>query len=227
MTATADDYAWWSSWRPEWADSYCITVLSDAEPHQVAHSLETGPPVLLQGIDALLDRTVEHWGAGYDPDQAMLGVAGIDGGWSLIAESNGYVGVTERLIGPLSIDRTVVSHFRNINAVHRFQWWHDGRLLVDFDLLFPTERFGADPDVVLDDLRAIGIPLDAGPEDVAAIDLSAAGFALAERITGVACTAELFETSRYLAATVAMPGHEEQARYGEALRATWHVPTTW
>ena len=81
--------------------------------------------------------------------------------------------------------------------------------------------------MVLDDLRAIGIPLDAGPEDVAAIDLSAAGFALAERITGVACTAELFETSRYLAATVAMPGHEEQARYGEALRATWHVPTTW
>lgn len=98
--------------------------------------------------------------------------------------------------------------------------WRDGWLLVDFDLLSPTERFGASPDVLLDDIRGVGIPLDAQPDEIAGINLSAAGFALAQRITNVACTQELFERNNFLVAVVAMPN-------GEALRATWHTPTTW
>jgi hypothetical protein len=98
---------------------------------------------------------------------------------------------------------------------------------VDFDLLFPSERFGADPAALLDDIRDAGIPLDAPPDEVTGIDLGAAGFALAERITNVVCTPELFERSDFLVAVVSMPGNEEQLRYAQALRATWRAPTFW
>ena len=132
-------------------------------------------------------------------------MADIDDGWALIAEINGYVGVTERLIEPMSVGRTVVSHFRNVNAAYRFHWWRDGTLLVDVDLLFPAARFGADPDALAEDIRDVGIPLDR-PDDIAAVDLSAAGFALAQRITNVTCTPELFVCSDFLAAYIRQPG---------------------
>ena len=67
----------------------------------------------------------------------------------------------------------------------------------------------------------------AEPDDIAGIDLKAAGFALAQRITGVACTPQLFEESDYVVAVVPTPPLDDKQRYGEALRATWHTPTTW
>jgi hypothetical protein len=70
--------------------------------------------------------------------------------------------------------------------------------------LFPAERFGAEPDALTADIAGVGIPLD--DEDVSSVDLSAAAFALAERITGVACTPELFERAAFTVATVPMPG---------------------
>ncbi|WP_372992114.1 DUF6461 domain-containing protein [Mycobacteroides salmoniphilum] len=63
------------------------------------------------------------------------------------------------------------------------------------------------------------MPLDR-PDDIAAVDLSAAGFALAQRITNVACTPALLQGSDFLAAYVVIPNGEEQQRYGEALRTT-------
>jgi Family of unknown function (DUF6461) len=227
LSVTVADYLWWRPWRPAWADGHCVTLVSDIRADCLVRSLGSSPIAKVHGIDALLERTVEHWDRGYDPSQAVIGVADIDGSWALIAEMNGYVGVTERLIGPISTGRTIVSHYRNINAVHRFNWWRAGRLLVDLDLLFPTERFGADPDALLEDVRGVGIPLDAESDDVAGMDLSAAGFALAQRITNVACTPEFFERSDFLVAVVTMPDGEEQQRYGQALRATWHIPTIW
>lgn len=227
LSVTVADYSWWRPWRTEWADAHCVTLVSDITAEGVVTSLRANTVAQVRGIDALYERAVEDWPGGYDPSQAVIGVADIDGKWALVAEINGFVGVTERLIGPMSVGRTIVSHFRNINAAYRFHWWRDERLLVDFDLLFPTERFGADPDALVDDIRSVGIPLDAQPEEIAEIDLSAAGFALAQRITNVVCTPELFERSDFLVAAVSMPSIEEQQRYGEALRATWRNPTTW
>ncbi len=103
-------------------------------------------------------------------------MATVDDTWTLVAEVNGYVGVTERLIGPLSSGRTVVSHFANVNAVHTFHWWHDGAAVGRRRLMFPAERDGTDPDVLVDHVRGVGIPpLDADPpEEIATVDLSAA-----------------------------------------------------
>ncbi|MUL78860.1 hypothetical protein FZI94_22725 [Mycobacterium sp. CBMA226] len=202
-----------------------MTLVGDTSAAEVIGSLRADVLGSVQGIDALYDLAVADWPAGFDP--GLIGVTEIDGTWALIAEINGFVGVTERLIGPMSVGRTIVSHFANVNAVHRFNWWRDGQLVVDFDLLFPAERFGADPMALRDDLGAVGVPLDADSEQIAGIDLSAAGFALAERLTDVACTPELFERSDFVVARVAIPGADDQQRYGEALRAAWCHPATW
>lgn len=227
MPATAADYAWWGRWRPAWTEAHCVTLVSDSTAADVVAALGAEPADHVHGFDALFERTVGDWPGGYDPARAILGVADLDHGWTLVAEVNGFVGVTERLIGPLSVDRTIVSHFGNVNSASRFQFWRAGRLLVDVDLMFAAERFGADPDVLGDDLRDVGVPLDADPTEIAEIDLSAAGFALAERITDVRCTPELFENSTFLVAAVDLPGGEEQQRYTEALAATWRIPETW
>jgi hypothetical protein len=202
-----------------------VTLLSDIAAAQVVDRLGADVLDAVRGIDALYELAVADEAGGFAP--GLIGVTDIGGTWALIAEINGFVGVTERLIGPLSPGRTIVSHFSNVNAVRRFHWWRDGELVVDFDLLFPAERFGADPEAVRDDLVAVGVPVDAEPEEVAGIDLSAAGFALAERLTNVPCTPELFERSNFVVARVATPSVEEEQRYGDALRASWRHPTSW
>ncbi|VEG14693.1 Uncharacterised protein [Mycolicibacterium phlei] len=127
-----------------------------------------GRGVLRDAHQRHYDRDVSDWTGGGESSGELIGVADIDDGWALIAEINGYVGVTERLIEPMSVGRTVVSHFRNVNAAYRFHWWRDGTLLVDVDLLFPAARFGADPDALAEDIRDVGIPLDR-PDDIAAV----------------------------------------------------------
>jgi hypothetical protein len=182
-----------------------VTLVSDATVEDVVDSLHADAVTRVQGIDALYACVVEDWPGGYDPLAAKIGVANIGHGWVLVAEINGYAGITEALVGPMSAGRTVVSHFGNVNAVHRFQWWRDGQLLVDFDPMFPTDRYGSDPDALTEHIGGVGILFDAEPEDIAGVDLSAAGFALAERITGVACTPEMFERSHFLVGTVTIP----------------------
>ena len=205
VAATVADYSWWGPWRPAWAEAHCVTLISGITAEGVVAALSATALGQVQGIDAFYDRAVDDWPGGYDPSRAIIGVTDLACGWALIAEINGYVGVTEPLIGPLSPGRTIVSHFRNVNAAYRFHWWRDGRLLVDVDLLFPEERLGAEPDSLTDDICAVGVPMDAQPDEIAEIDLSAAGFALAERITTVACTPELFERSTFRVAAVGHP----------------------
>ena len=227
MTVPADiaDYAWWTPWRPGWTDEgHCVTLVGDIAPADLIESLGAPAPVSVRGIDAFTGLLAERWEAGFDTDQAIIGVLDAGDGWSLITEFNGYLGVTERMMGPLCGARTIVAHFCNINAVRRMHWWRDGLLLVDVDLLFPTARFGAEPDALVDDLTGLGIPLTEDSDAIVALDLNAAGFALAERITGVACTPATFEQANILVSTVAMPALDAQQRYAAALHTDWHAP---
>ena len=222
---TVADFSWWRSWRPEWAEGYCVTLVGDMSPDALLAALGARAGGTVRGADGLDHWVQEHAADGYNPDDAVVGVTALDG-WALMTEVNGFVGVTERLMGPLAAGRTIVSTFCNVNAVRRLHWWHDARLLVDVDLLFPAEGFGGEPQALRDDLTALGVPVDGGDE-VAQLDLDAVGFALAQRITGVACTPEMFEDSELALGVVTMPSHEEQARYGAALHTTWRAPDTW
>ncbi len=180
------DWAWT-------AEGHCVTLISGITPAALISALGASTLAHVHGIDAVVSRTVERWDAGYRPDEAIIAVTDAAPGWVVIAELNGCLGVTEAATGPLSEGRAIVSHFRNINSVSRFHWWRDGRLLLDVDLLFPDERLGAEPDA-LGDLR----DLDS--------DLTAAGFTLAERITGVSCSPEFFERAAFTVAVAALPG---------------------
>ena len=221
MTATSSDYSWWTHWRPDWAQAHCVTLVSNSTAEGVLAALGATPSGTAGGVDEFYDRAVDA----YDVSQAVIGATGLDGDWTLMVEVNGFVGVTERLMGPLSVGRTVVSHFRNVNAAYRFQWWRDGQLVVDFDPMFPVDsRYGADPDAVSDDVGAVGMAPDGDAGD---IDCSAASFALAQRITGVVCTPALFERSEFVTATVTLPTLEEQQRYEEALQQDWRAPAVW
>lgn len=226
MTATVSGYAWWSTRRPAWAVGHCVTLLSDITTEGVISSLRAGVVRSVRGIDGLSELIAENWNTGNAPAWAMIGVTQVDRNRALMVELNGFVGVTERLIGPMSPGRTIVSHY-SIDVVHSFNWWCDGMLLVDFDLSLPGQRFGTDPAALDDHLHEVGLPLDGDPDDIAGIDLSAAGFALAERITNVRCTPELFEGSDFMCAYVPIRGGEEQQQYNDALRAPWHHRATW
>ncbi|MGW0161462.1 DUF6461 domain-containing protein [Mycobacterium sp. NPDC003323] len=204
MPATIADYQWWNSFRPQWADGHCVTLVADATPAQVIAALGADTVARVHGIDDLMTRAFAHWDGGGAPQLSLIGVTEIGRGWTLIAEVNGFVGVTTELVEPLTAGRTVVAHFRNINAVYQFTWWHDGQLRTDLDLLFPTERSGTEPDALVEHLQGVGVPLGAD-DDVSSVDLSAAAFALAERITGVACTPAMFEEAEFTVAMVPMP----------------------
>ena len=179
---------------PSWTDEgHCVTLISDIAPDAVITALGATVITRVSGIDAVVTHTAERWEAGYRPDEAIIAVSDAGHGWAVIAEVNGYLGVTEAAMEPLSTGRTIVSHFRNVNSVSRFHWWRDGRLLLDVDLLFPQERLGAEPDALgdLDDLPT---------------DLVTAGFTLAERVTGVNCIPELLEQAAFTIAVAAVPG---------------------
>jgi hypothetical protein len=79
----------------------------------------------------------------------------------LAVEPNGYLGVTEAAVVPLSFGTRLVSHFRNVNAVDHFYWIENGDIRLDFEPLFPADRFGSDPDGLVDVMRQVGFDLRA------------------------------------------------------------------
>jgi hypothetical protein len=103
----------------------------------------------LIGSDPLAQASAEAWrtyGGSY------VGVTRVDG-WALIVEFNRWLGTVLGIVGPLSAGTTVVSYFRNVNAVDRFTLIDDGRLRLAFEPLFPLTREG-------DDAQALGPALE-------------------------------------------------------------------
>jgi hypothetical protein len=69
---------------------------------------------------------------GAHPGEVLfIGATSVDD-WVLAVEPNGFLGVTEQIIVPLSAGTRLVSHFRNVNAVDRFYWVEDGDVRVQF-----------------------------------------------------------------------------------------------
>ncbi|WP_432121572.1 DUF6461 domain-containing protein [Streptomyces sp. S1] len=197
MTKTAADYAWFENDFPDIAEAYCFTLVRGLSPAELMSRLEGRPEAPLQGIAAVVDATFAQYDL--EEDRQLVAMTTV-GTWTLLIEPNGYLGVTEEQALPASAGVSWVSHFVNINGVGTFLWAENQVLRLCFDPMFPEDRWGAEPDELLDVMRRIGFHFD---DDDPETDLSSpAAFALAEHLTGVAVTPALLQDTTFTCATV-------------------------
>ncbi|MFF9147527.1 DUF6461 domain-containing protein [Streptomyces sp. NPDC014861] len=197
MTKTGADYAWFEDDFPDIAEAYCFTLVRDLSPTELTSRLEARPEAFLQGISAVVDATFAQYDL--EQDRQLVAMTTV-GTWTLLIEPNGYLGVTEEQALPASAGTSWVSHFTNINAVGTFHWAEDQVLRLCFDPMFPEDRWGAEPDELLDVMRRIGFHLEV--EDPEPDFSPQAAFALAEHLTGVAVTPALLRDTTFTCATV-------------------------
>ncbi|MFD0852608.1 DUF6461 domain-containing protein, partial [Actinomadura adrarensis] len=134
-------------------------------------------------------------------DEQLVAVTEAGGDWALAVEANGYLGVTEDAIVPLSAGTRLVSHFCNVNALDRFCWVEDGEIRTTFEPLFPSHREGTAPDELLKPMRAAGFNLEGSNAENAPFS----AFALAEHLTGVRVTAKLLRESHFQCGLAPIP----------------------
>jgi hypothetical protein len=126
----------------------------------------------------------------------------------LMYEANGFAGVTDTVIAPLSGGRRVISHYYcDANGHGAFACYLDGAPVAQFEPLFAVQELtGAEPEEIVRSMRAVGFDFrvdgdeaDHGDQNFAAV------FALCERSIGFPITRELISDARYEAVTVAIP----------------------
>lgn len=208
-TSTAADYLWVEEQYPDLLEAYCLTLVRGLGPGELLEEIGAQPGVSRTGVAALAE--LSH--AAYHDDSMLVGVTAIDGDWTLMVEHNGYLGVTDETMVAASRGRTIVAHFRNVNAVDRFSWYEDGTVRLYFEPLFAHQRDGTHPDELLDQMRESGFDVrdpdgDDFDEDVDEHDIeliTEAAFALAHWITGVRVTPEHFASADFLTGTAPRP----------------------
>jgi len=200
VTATAADYTWFSQRFPDLAEAFCLTLVEGLTPAEVFHRLGAREQVRLTGVEELVEPAYGAWDA---HDALFLGVTTVDG-WALVVEPNGYLGVTEDAVVPLSAGTRLVSHFRNVNAVDHFYWIENGDIRLDFEPLFPADRGGSDADRLADVMRQVGFDLRRDEDRGYELHTEAA-FALAESVTGVRLTPQFLSSATFLCGTAPLP----------------------
>jgi hypothetical protein len=189
----ATDYLWFEE-SCRISEAYCLTLVEGLGAAEALERIDAKQVGRAAGLEEFVDSSQ------YEFDTLTFSIGATEvGDWTMLVEKNGYLGVTEKVIEPLSTGTQVVSHFCNVNALDRFCWMVDGDLRLYFEPLFPDVRSGSDPDGQIDAMLAAGFDLsDSDDENHDYILHTAATFALAERLTGVRVTAELLETADYL-----------------------------
>lgn len=205
MAATFADYDWFDQRPAGLSEAYCLTLVRGLRPAEFLARIGAEPAAECTGIDPVAELCWAQWDETDGRTQliAVTTVPGPGGDWALGVEVNGYLGVSEELIVPLSAGTRVVSHYRNVNAVDRFYWVEDGDVRLSFEPLFCDSREGSTPDALLDDMRAAGLDLSGENEEIEHV--TEATLALAERLTGVRLTPELLEDSRYTCGLATTP----------------------
>jgi hypothetical protein len=202
MPPTAADYAWFNG-CPPLKEAYCITLVRGLTPEELlarfnARMTETA----IAGLTALGEESWDVWDE-YGGDELLVAATTV-GDWALAVEINGYLGITESLVKPASDGTQLVSHFRNVNAVDHFYWIEDGDVRVTFEPLFPSQRSGSAPDVLVEAMQQAGFDLsDADDRDYHLH--TEASFALAEHLTGIPLTLDLLESATYICGLAPAP----------------------
>lgn len=187
---------WFESEFADLADAYCIALIEGRTPNDILRSLGGQPETTIQGIDNTLD-------AAYDATGQYTGYLALTtlGSWTLSIEPNGFICSLDDTANALSEGTRFVSHQMNINRVSRFLWMESGDTKASFELLYPDVRTGSDAD------RIATLVSDAGfaPADESDSAMVPAAFALAELLTGVVVTPEIFRSATFTCGTVPGP----------------------
>ena len=127
--------------------------------------------------------------------QRFFGVARVED-WVLVVEENGTLGVSDPLLGRLSEQTTVISHYRGADGDEQMLVLTDGAVDLRFDPQSDAARTGRRAPELSAEITAAGFDATVGPES-----RTAAAFALTERLTGIAMTRALVEEKTYLLST--------------------------
>jgi hypothetical protein len=204
MSAASSDYGWTAGWHGWPIGAYCLTLLRGLTPLEVLDRLNVKNRTRIAGAGAIIEPSIDAWGT-HGGAELFVAVTETDG-WSVMVEQNGFIGVTDHIMTAVSKGTKTVSHFRNINALDRFLWLEDGKLVLEFEPLFPARRSGtrANDDDILTELTAAGFDLRTG-EERTFLRHTEAAFAFAERMTGVRVTPEFLDEATFVAGLAPLP----------------------
>ncbi len=154
----------------EIGEAGCVTFVAGADVASVARCFGgragNAATMTLRDVDAR-------------PGEDLVAVRSL-GPWVLAVEINGWQGSRSEVLTRISRGTRAVSAFWNVNALTRFSYAVDGRVLTAFEAMSPDSRQGAEPDV-LEATRA-GLPWD---------DFVPTLLALVSRVTGERLTRDM------------------------------------
>ncbi|MFC7528980.1 DUF6461 domain-containing protein [Actinoplanes sp. GCM10030250] len=171
---------------------FCFTLVQGLIPSEVAGRLGGEELERVEWLRLVAGGDGERGG----PGRYFIGVARI-GGWSLIVEDNGSLGVTQKAVSPLSEGGVVLAYRGEAEGGGRLLVVRDGDLDLDYDFRQPDRWGGLRPGDYLPEMRAAGV---IGGTAVTQPTGPALAF-LAAR-SGVALTRELVTGRTYLLVTV-------------------------
>jgi hypothetical protein len=204
MVAIASEYAWFHERPAGLSESYCLTLARDLRPAEFLERVGARPAPQLSRIDVLCELSMDLWRR-HEGEELLIGVTTVSGDrgeWTLGVEYNGYLGITEEVIIPLSIETTIVSHYFS-DGLDRFYWVEDGDIRLNFNPAKAAYREGSTPNAALDAMGKIGFELSEDGDNFD--DSSQAALALAEYLTGVRLTPDLLEEATYTCGIVRVP----------------------
>ncbi len=203
MVANAADYGWISEWcRGLFHVAYCLTMVRGLPREELLDRLHVGDRTLVLGAEATVIPAMDAWSI-HGGSGCYVGATDV-GAWAVMLEPNGWIGARRDVVLALSEARTVVSHYRNVNALDSFYWAEDGALRLHFEPLFPTRREGTHAEEIVPAMRAVGFDLREGDQRSFAEHTEAA-FALGEYLTGQRLTPELLDGSSFLCGIAPLP----------------------
>ena len=186
------DYGW-PTRSADLTSGYCFTLVRGLNPYEIIERL---------GGDEL-ERVEWHRVVGPgdgevgDRKRFFIGIGRI-GSWSVIAEDNGSLGVTRKIVAPLSKNRGEVLAYRGGGGKPgRLMVFRNGELALDLDTSAPDRLSGAKPEQFRPALHAAGL-LGGG----SVMEPTASALAFMAARSGIGLTAQLMEDLEYLLVAV-------------------------
>ncbi|KUP96041.1 DUF6461 domain-containing protein [Thermobifida cellulosilytica] len=176
--AYARDYAWLEESQPDLAEAYCLSYVRGLSKTEALCRLGADERALrslpiAEAVEACLCA---------EEEPPLTAHALTLDGWTVIVEPTGCSCTRPQVYRRLSAGTELVCVRVVMGYRYEFRWVVDGVLRLVFDARLPDQRGGSDPDCLAEDMRALGLTGETGPDES---ELAPALLALAGRVTGV------------------------------------------